>query len=127
MPKFIAMLLSLLVLPSCSDYVVKQDANHFADASSCLQASKRKENQKVPTEMTMTIVEIPLGNDANAYTECMLQKGHAPPPVKPDDYLNASRACMSLSRNALKPIEAYAKCIRHGKVSAETIPSKDSH
>jgi hypothetical protein len=127
--KFTVMLLSLL-LQSCSGYFSRQgqdDAGYFSDASSCFQSSMHKESVKVPTAGTMTIIDVPVGSDANAFGLCMEQAGHPHTPANPDDYLQVSRTCLQQARESLTPDDTYARCVRHGKITVETIrpePSK---
>ncbi|MDP2901604.1 MAG: hypothetical protein Q8N96_00625 [Methylovulum sp.] len=113
-----------LLLQSCSDSLPKHeldDTNYFSDASGCFQSSVRKESVKIPTAGTMTVIEVPLGNDANGFGLCMEQAGHPVTQADPDDYLTASRACFQQAHDSLTPDEAYARCVRHGKISVETI------
>ena len=121
--KFAVILLSLL-LQSCADFPYRndtEDTGYFSDASNCYRSSERKVLVKVPTATTMTVVEVPIGNDANIFGLCMEHAGHAVTKADPDDYLNVSRACMQETRNSSKPDDAYAKCVRYGKIIVETI------
>jgi len=118
--KFAVILLSLL-LQSCSDYLSKQDTGYFSDASSCFRSSERKESVKVPTAGTMTVIEVPTGNDANVFGQCMEQAGHPVTKPDPEGYLNVSRACLQQARDSSNPDDAYAKCVRHGKITVEPI------
>ena len=120
----LAVILLSLLLQSCSNYPSRRDADatgYFSDAASCFRYSERKVYVKVPTALTMTVIEVPIGNDANIFGLCMEHAGHAVPKADPDDYLNVSRACMQETRNSSKPDDAYAKCVRYGKIIVETI------
>jgi len=124
MVKFAVILLSLL-LQSCSTYSSKQGTNkddYFSVASSCFRSSERKVYVKVPTAGTMTVIEVPVGNDANVFGSCMEHSGHPVTQANPEDYLNVSRACMQEARDSSSPNDTYAKCVRHGKITVETMP-----
>jgi hypothetical protein len=69
----------------------------------------------------MTVIDVPIGNDANTFSLCMEHAGHTPTHANPDDYLSVSRACSQHARDSSTPDEDYAKCIRHGKIIVETI------
>jgi len=121
--KFAVILLSLL-LQSCADFPYRhdmEDSGYFSDASNCYRSSERKVYVKVPTAGTMTVIEVPIGNDANVFGLCMEHAGHPVPKANPDDYLNVSRACMQAARDSSNPDDAYVKCVRYGKIIVETI------
>ncbi|NOT13213.1 MAG: hypothetical protein HOP23_15490 [Methylococcaceae bacterium] len=126
MSRFAVILLSIL-LQSCSDYLAKQntpDTGYFSDASDCIRSSERKIYVKVPTAGTMTVVEVPSGNDATVFSLCMEHAGHPPTHTDSDNYLNVSRASQQV-RNSSNTDEAYAKCVRHSKITIEAmIPEK---
>jgi hypothetical protein len=118
-------LLIVLMLQGCANYLAKSDPDnteYFSDASTCYQSSTRKEQIKVPTAGTMTVIQIPTGNDPGAFANCMEYKGHAVEKTNPDAYLTVSRDCMQAARHATNPDNAYADCIKHGKISVETLP-----
>lgn len=120
MPKFFILLLSLLILPSCATDIGKQNAGHFADATTCFQTTARNEKVKVPTAPTITVVDVPLGNDAGAFGLCMGKKGHPVPQANVEVYLNLSRACLSEARHAANANEAYANCIDRNNISGNS-------
>ncbi|MDD5275943.1 MAG: hypothetical protein PHR16_07665 [Methylovulum sp.] len=121
----VIMLLISLMVQGCSDYFSKSgtDSKYFSDASTCYQSSVRKEQLKVPTAGTMSIIEIPTGNDAGAFSNCMAYKGHPIEKADPEAYLNASRECLQATGNATDPGNAYADCIKHGNITVETLPN----
>ncbi len=126
MLKFAVILFSFL-LQSCADSLTKQgstDTGYFADASDCFRASTIKENVKVPTAGTMTVIDIPIDNDAAAFRLCMEQSGHVTASVKASDYLAVSRTCLQQARDSASPDAAYASCVKGGKITVETIPNK---
>lgn len=123
MSKFAIILLTVL-LQSCSGYLVSHasdDTRYFSDALNCFQSAERKESVKVPTGSTLSVIEVPVGINPSVFGSCMEQAGHPVPQVNPDDYLNVSRACMQQARGSSNPDEVYAGCVRHGKITVETM------
>jgi hypothetical protein len=123
MNKF-AVILLLTLLQSCSSHLSGQnmpDTGYFSDASDCYRSSERKVYVKVPTAGAMTVIDVPIGNDANMFSLCMEHAGHPPTHANPEDYLSVSRACSQHARDSSSPDEAYAKCIRHGKITVDII------
>ena len=119
-----AIILLSLLLQGCSNYPSRYDSDdtsYFSDASNCYRSSERKVQVKVPTALTMTVIEVPTGNDANVFGQCMEHAGHPVPKADPDDYLNVSRACMQRAHDSSNFDDAYAKCVRYGKIIVETI------
>ncbi|PPD47203.1 MAG: hypothetical protein CTY16_07815 [Methylobacter sp.] len=117
-------ILSALLLQSCSGYLSKQegdDAGYFSDASDCLRSSARKESIKVPTGRSMTVVDVPIGSDAGFFGQCMEQAGHSAAQVEADEYLKISHACMKEASGSATPDATYAKCVRRGNITVETI------
>jgi hypothetical protein len=114
-----------ILLASCSDILPRQnsdDAGYFSDSSDCFRSSVRKVPIKVPTALTMTVIEVPIGHDADLFGQCMEYAGHPPAAkVNADEYLNVSRACMKEAAASETPDTAYAKCVRRGKITVETI------
>lgn len=120
----LAVILLSLPLSGCSDYLSRHDTDdtgYFADASTCFQSSMRKESVKVPTARTMTVIEVPVGNNANDFGLCMEQAGHPITQANPDAYLDVARTCLQQARGSSNPDEAYAACVRHGKITVEAI------
>ncbi|MDD2722724.1 MAG: hypothetical protein PHH59_01705 [Methylovulum sp.] len=121
----LAVILFPLLLLGCSGNVTKQDSDdigYFSDSSDCFRSSVRKEQIKVPTAKTNTIIEIPIGNDADLFSQCMEYAGHPAVKVNADEYLNVSRACMKEAAASETPDAAYAKCVRRTGITVETIP-----
>ncbi|MDO9103493.1 MAG: hypothetical protein Q7U57_00890 [Methylovulum sp.] len=122
----ITVVLISLGLQSCAAYFYKaadDNAGYFADATGCFQSSVRKESVKVPTAGTMTVIDLPIGNDANIFGLCMEQAGHPAPQANPNDYLDVARYCLQQARSSSEPDDTYARCVRLGKITVETIPA----
>jgi hypothetical protein len=125
-----AVIFLAILLQSCSTTLSRQDkpdSGYFSDASDCYRSSERKVYVKVPTAGTMTVVDVPIGNDATLFSLCIEHAGHPATHADPEDYLNVSRACSQHARDSSYPDEAYAKCIRHGKITVETITHEKSN
>lgn len=129
--RFSLIFLSFLVF-SCSGELTKRnnpEQRYVSDATDCYQTTERKQQLKVPITgakgiiLSVTTLEIPLGNDAGAFRLCMKHKGHPVSVSKanPDEYLNVSRNCMQEARDSLSPNETYANCVQRSKITVETI------
>lgn len=124
-----AILPFLLVLPACSGHSVKQADNienvgYFADATDCLNLSKRSEPVKVPTGGTMTIIDIPIAYDANYFSACMKYADH-PSPSSPTDfasYLKVANDCLQTARSSANPDKAYEECVQNSNIEVEILP-----
>ncbi|MEQ1620912.1 MAG: hypothetical protein ABL919_05865 [Methylococcales bacterium] len=128
MIKFAALIIFLL-MQSCAannSYFGLHEGGYFLDASSCYRSSERKVSVKVPSGLSMTVVDVAIGNDSNVFGLCMKQLGHPPTQANPEDYLNVSRACFQEARDSSSPDETYANCVQHGRISAEIIPPEHS-
>lgn len=128
MIKFAALIL-ILLLQSCAANTSNQGLNesgYFLDASNCYRSSERKVSVNVPTGRSMTVIDVPIDNDSNVFGLCMKQLGHPPTQANSEDYLNVSRACFQEARDSSSPNDTYAKCVQHGKISAEIILPEQS-
>lgn len=121
-------LLMLLMLQGCANSfssLATDNSAYFSDALTCYQSSVRKEQIKVPTAGTMSVMEVPVANDPNVFGNCMADKGHTVEKANPDAYLKVSRKCLQAARNATNPDDAYADCVRHGGITVETLPQDE--
>jgi len=98
-----------------------EDAGYFAAASDCFRSSELTESIKVPTGNSMTIIEIPMGDNADNFRLCMQQSGY-PSPKALADYLDSSRTCLHQARHSSNPDTAYAKCMQHSPQDVKTNP-----
>lgn len=95
---------------------------YFSDSSGCFRTSVRKVPLKAPTDKTMTVVEVPIGHDAELFSLCMEYAGHLPNAgVNAEEYLNISRACLEVAVASEIPDATYATCVRHANISVNTI------
>ncbi len=97
-------------------------AGYFSDASNCHQAAVHKDQVKVRTGQAMTVIDIPLGHNAGAFSQCMMHAGHAPPKVSPEQYLQMSAHCLDEARGADNPDAAFGYCIKAGALEIEVVP-----
>ena len=138
MGRFILMLLSLLMLQACSQFVDEADKadknnRYFADASECYETAHKKEkvnvmlsgNKEHSFAFPIT-VDIPISYDAGVFKNCMIYAGHSEPKVDADPaaYLELSRRCLDQARGADNTNEVYANCIRNGDISVDVIENK---
>jgi len=129
MLKLAAILPFLLILPACSGPSAKQagnleNAGYFADATDCLNLSRRSEPVKVPTGGTMTTIDIPIAYDANYFSSCMKYADHPSPSSTADfaSYLKASQDCLQNARSSANPDKAYAECVQNSNIEVEILP-----
>jgi hypothetical protein len=82
----------------------------------------RKAAFNVPTAGSVSVVEIPVGYDANTFIVCM---EHAGRPVSPradvTDYLTVSTDCLHQARESEHPDQNYASCIKRSRLKVEVI------
>ena len=138
MGKFTIMLLSLLILQSCSQFVSEADKTdknnrYFADASECYETAHRKEkvnvmlsgNKEHSFAFPITI-DIPISYDAGAFKNCMVYAGHTEPKLDADPtaYLELSKQCLDQARGENNSNEVYASCIQNGNISVDVIDTK---
>jgi hypothetical protein len=93
---------------------------YFADALSCNQASQHKET--VFIDKTVGTIDIPMGDDANAFAVCMQRIGR--PVVRAvdvGDYLATSRACLQAASGTTDRDARYADCIAHSHLQVDVI------
>ena len=124
------LLLIAMLMQSCSGYLLgkdKSDMGYFSDASDCYRSSERNVSVKVPAAGTMTVIDVPIGNDANMFSLCMEHAGHPPTHANPEDYLILSRACSQHARDSSKADKTYATCIQNGKITVETLAPGNSN
>lgn len=118
-------LLSLCLLEACSGWLSypseNADTGYFSDASDCLRSSLRREQIKVPTGNTMSVIEVVIGNDAAAFGHCMENAGHPAKKADLTEYLKLSSDCLQEARSSSTPDDTYGKCVRRGKITVETI------
>jgi len=121
-----AVLLFLLMLQGCSDHLLKdetktENSGYFADATDCLHRSYRKEQIKVPTGKTMSVIDVPISHDAGSFSACMQYAGHPTPKVDTQTYLTVSRSCLSESQHTENPDDAYAQCVKRSRITVESV------
>lgn len=127
MLKFFVCLLQLVILPACSTDFFKQDADdsdYFADALTCHQSSLRKEQVKVLTGNSMTIVDVPSVYDAGVFSNCMAHEGHVVPSTSADAYLAVSHHCYMEARGLANADSVYAACMKKSNIVIETSPEE---
>jgi hypothetical protein len=139
--KVTVILLSLLTLQACGQFLTKADkvkdnSRYFADATDCYQSSQRKEKVSVMmsgnTQHSFAFpitVDIPMGYDAGAFKNCMIYSGHSEPKVDADPtaYLELSRRCIDQARGEDNTNDVYASCIRNGDITVDVIHSKKDY
>jgi hypothetical protein len=82
----------------------------------------RKEAFNVPTAGSVSVVEIPVGYDANTFIACMEYAGRpVSPRVDVTEYLNISTTCLNEARKSEYPDESYASCIKRSRLNIEVI------
>jgi len=108
-------------LMSACSYGSLPDAHHgyFADAFNCNQSTQRKE--KVFIDKTVGAVDIPMGNDGNAFAMCMRRIGRPVARVDVTEYLATSRACLQAASATLNRDASYADCIAHSHLQVDVI------
>jgi hypothetical protein len=131
MIKYPVFSLCIILLSGCtSNELVNQNSHdinrgYFSDASECSQSAMRKTAFNVPTAGSVSVVEIPVGYDANTFIVCM---EHAGRPVSPHadvtEYLNISTTCLNEARKSEYPDESYASCIKQSRLKVEVITDK---
>jgi hypothetical protein len=130
MINFPVMLLCITLLLGCtSKEFVKQnnqDTNrgYFSDASKCSQSAMNKQKFNVPTAGTATVIEIPIGYDANIYVDCMKHTGWPVPSADPTEYLAVSTDCLQKAQGTKNLDESYADCIKRSRLNVEVITDK---
>jgi hypothetical protein len=128
MIKCSAISLCIILLSGCtSNELVKQNSpdinrGYFSDASECSQSAMRKTAFNVPTAGSVSVVEIPVGYDANTFIVCMEHAGR-PTSSRVDvtDYLKVSTDCLHEARESEHPDESYASCIKRSQLKVEVI------
>jgi uncharacterized protein YceK len=126
----VVLLLTALLSSGCASNVSVTQNNqgsnrgYFSDASKCSQATMNKQRFNVPTSGTQTVVEIPVGYDANAYVDCMKHTGWPVPSADPTEYLNVSTACLKKAQGTENLDESYANCIKRSRFNVEVITDK---
>jgi hypothetical protein len=117
----------LVFLQSCSintNNLAHTDNSYFNDSSDCFRSSERKVALNVPTAGTMSIIEVPIGNEATLYGLCMEHAGHhRATQTDPEAFFRVSRACSQLVRPSSSTDVDFAKCVRRGNISVESIRS----
>lgn len=127
MTKSSLLILNMIMLAACTNNEsIKQnfsDANsgYFSDASECSQSSMRKEEIKVPTAGSVSVVEVPIGYDAGRFLVCMEYAGRPVSRVDLTEYLNVSNACLHEARKTENPDDGYADCIKRSRLNVEII------
>ena len=130
MINFSVVLLCITLLSGCtSNELVKQnnqDTNrgYFSDASKCSQSAMNKQRLNVPTAGTQTVVEVPIGYDANTYVDCMKHTGWPVPRADSTEYLDVSTACLKKAQGTENPDKSYADCIKGSRLDVEVITNK---
>ena len=130
MINFPVVLLCITLLSGCtSNELVKQnnpDTNrgYFSDASKCSQSAMNKQRLNVPTAGTQTVIEIPIGYDANTYVDCMKHTGWPVPRADPTEYLDVSTACLKKAQGTENPDKSYADCIKRSRLDVEVVTDK---
>jgi hypothetical protein len=137
MVKRSVILLSLLTLQACGEFLTKadkanDDSRYFADAYDCYRTAQKKEqisvmmsgNKDHSFAFPITI-DIPITYDAGAFTNCMIYAGHAAPKVEADPtaYLELSRRCLDEARGEDNTNDAYANCVKNGDITVDVIHS----
>ncbi len=128
MTKTIPFLLGLSLITACATTHKEPGAaefeGYFTDAANCYQTSIHREQVKVQTGKTMTVVDIPISHNAGAFSNCMIRAGHTTPKVSPQEYLEMSSRCLNEARGTANPDEVYGLCIRAGALGVEIIDEK---
>jgi hypothetical protein len=140
MGRFVFILLSLLMLQACSQFVAEADntdknSRYFADASECYETAHKKEkvnvmlsgNKEHSFAFPITI-DIPITYDAGVFKNCMMYACHSEPKVDADPtaYLELSRRCLDQARGEENSNDVYANCIKNGDISVDVIDSRKS-
>jgi hypothetical protein len=133
MIKFSVFSLCIILLSGCTyNELVKKNSHdinrgYFSDASECSQSAMRKEELLVPTgvrgmESGGSVIEIPIGYDANTFIVCM---EHAGRPVSQrvdvTEYLKVSTDCLHEARESEHPDKSYASCIKQSRLKVEVL------
>jgi len=130
MINFPVLLLCIILLSGCanSELVNKnsQETNrgYFSDALACNQSTMQKTKINVPTAGTQTVIEIPVGHDANTYVDCMKHEGWPVPRADSTEYLKVSTACLQQTRGTENMDENYEACIKRSRLDVEVITDK---
>lgn len=127
MSRLSVILLCVIALPGCTEresvkFVGKKtNDGYFFDALQCSQASMRHESIKVPTAGSFSVVEVPLGCDANAFIACMAHAGRPVACADPSEYINVSKACLQEARGAANQDDAYSLCIKRSRIKVDVL------
>lgn len=110
-----------LLLAACSyGGLPTAQQGYFADAFTCNQATQHKE--KVFIDKTVGTIDIPLGNDGNAFVSCMQRAGRpVARAVDMGDYLAISRACLQAASATTDRDASYADCIARSHLQVDVI------
>lgn len=122
-----AIWLCIITLLGCSDresvkFVgTKTNDGYFFDALQCSQSSMLHQSVKVPTAGSFSVVEVPLGCDANAFIACMAHAGRPVACADPTEYINVSKACLQEARGATNQDDAYSLCIKRSRIKVDVL------
>ncbi len=130
MINFPVLLLCTILLSGCtnSELVNKnsQDTNrsYFSDALACNQSTMQKTKINVPTAGTQTVIEFPIGHDADTFVDCMKHEGRPIPRADPTEYLNLSTTCLQKAQGTENMDENYAACVKRSRLNVQVITDK---
>lgn len=128
MNKLATLLFAILALEACTHIfgANHQDEPHdyFQDATSCNDSSQQYQTMNVPSGMSQTTIQIPLGLDKNKYVDCMKQKGWSVLPSKTFEIENLDSHCEKLNQETPESPKSHTECLEHNKLEIEVIPNK---
>ncbi len=128
MKNLATLLFTVLALEGCVRILETNNPDephdYFQDASNCNDSSQQFQTMNVPSGMSQTTIQIPLGLDKNKYIDCMKQKGWSVLPPKTFEIENLDSHCKKLNQETPESLKSPAECIKHNQLTIEVLPNK---
>ncbi|WP_262963668.1 hypothetical protein [Methylobacter psychrophilus] len=124
------LLLSAILLSGCANnqLVTENGSNtnlgYFSDALTCNQSTTQKTKINVPTGGVQTVIEMPIGYDANTFVDCMKHEGWPVTHADPTEYLKVSTDCLQKTQGTENMDENYAACVKRSRMNVDVITDK---
>ncbi len=122
------LLFTVLALEGCAHILGPKNPDevhdYVEDATNCNDSSQQFQSMNVPSGMSQTIIQIPLGLDKNKYIDCMKQKGWSVLPSKTFEIENLDSHCKQLNQETPESPKSHSECLEHNKLEIEVIPNK---
>ncbi len=128
MNKLTILLYCVVTLDGCTQGLnhngIDESHDYFQDASSCGESSQQFQTINVPSGVSQTTIQMPIGLDRNKYIDCMKQKNWDALPAKTFEIESVDAHCNKLSQENPESPKSHADCIEQNKLNIEVLPNQ---